>query len=304
MDIHRLEVFCKVLELQSFTKAAEAVCLTQPTVSEHIRALEQTVGERLVDRLGREVLPTPSGKILYRYAKDLIALRNEAVHALEKHKGALSGNLLIGASTIPGTYILPELIGSFKALYPSIHTTLRIAGSADVVERVLEGRLEIGLIGARWDDRRIAMEEIFSDELVLAVYAQHPWSQRTSVNAEELAGEPFILRERGSGTRIVMSQAFEKAGVPPSRLNVVAEMGSTEAIRQGIKARIGISILSSRAVSEDIAHGLLASLPVKGLRLERPFYLVQRKNRQLSPLCTAFISHLRERAAESGSATS
>jgi len=299
MDIHRLEVFCKVLELQSFTKAAEAVCLTQPTVSEHIRALEQTVGERLVDRLGREVLPTSSGKILYRYAKDLIALRNEAVQALEKHKGALSGNLLVGASTIPGAYILPELIGSFKTLYPSIHTTLRIGGSSDVVERVLEGRLEIGLIGAKWDDRRIQMEEIFSDELVLTVYAEHRWAQRKSVDPEELIGEPFILRERGSGTRIVMNQAIEGAGFPPSRLNVVAEMGSTEAVRQGIKARIGISILSYRAVSEDVDRGMLVALPVKGLRLHRPFYLVQRKNRQLSPLCTAFIDHLHARARTS-----
>lgn len=301
MDIHRLEVFCKVLELQSFTKAAEAVCLTQPTISEHIRALEQTVGERLVDRLGREVLPTPSGKILYRYAKDLIALRNEALQALDKHKGALSGNLLIGASTIPGTYILPELIGTFKSLYPSIHTTLRIGGSADVVERVLEGRLEIGLIGAKWDDRRIAMEEIFSDELVLAVHAEHRWVQKMSVEPEELLSEPFILRERGSGTRIVMSQAFEAAGFPSSRLHVVAEMGSTEAVRQGIKARIGVSILSSRAVAQDIAQGTLVALPVKGLRLQRSFYLVQRKHRQLSPLCTAFIAHLHKSATATGS---
>jgi DNA-binding transcriptional LysR family regulator len=297
MDIHRLEVFCKVLELQSFTKAAEAVCLTQPTVSEHIRALEQTVGERLVDRLGREVLPTPAGKILYRYAKDLIALRNEALQALEKHKGALSGNLLIGASTIPGTYILPGLIGSFKALYPAIHTTLRIGGSSDVVERVLEGRLEIGLIGAKWDDRRIAMNEVFSDELVLAVYPGHDWAGRKSVEPEELVGEPFILRERGSGTRIVMNQALEAVGVLPSRLHVVAEMGSTEAVRQGIKACIGISILSSRAVAEDIERGALIALPVAGLHLHRPFYLVQRKNRQLSPLCTAFIDHVRTEAA-------
>lgn len=298
MDIHRLEVFCKVLELQSFTKAADAVCLTQPTVSEHIRALEETLGERLVDRLGREVLPTPAGKILYRYAKDIIALRNEAVQALEKHKGNLSGNLLIGASTIPGTYILPELIGSFKALYPSIHITLRITGSSEVVERLMDGKLEIGLIGAKWDDRRIELEEVFSDELVLTVFPEHPWAKRKSIRPEEMADEPFILRERGSGTRIVMNQALEANGFSPSRLYVVAEMGSTEAIRQGIKARIGVSILSSKAVAEDIERGALAAVPVKGLRLFRSFYLAQRKNRQLSPLCTAFIEHLRTRAVK------
>lgn len=293
MDIHRLEVFCKVLELQSFTKAADAVCLTQPTVSEHIRALEETVGEKLVDRLGREVLPTPAGKILYRYARDMILLRDEAIQALEKFKGKLSGHLLMGASTIPGTYILPQLIGSFKASHPSIQITLKIGSSGEIVQGLLDGKLELGLIGARWDDRKIVLEEIFSDELVLAVYPEHPLARKNEVNLEEIAGEPFILRERGSGTRLVMKHALEEHGFAVSRLSVVAEMGSTEAVRQGIKARIGISILSSRALAEDIKHKCLVAVPLKGFRFLRSFYLAQRRNRQASPLCTAFLNHIR-----------
>ncbi len=296
MNIHRLAVFCKVLELQSFTKAAEAVCLTQPTVSEHIRALEEVVGEKLVDRLGREVLPTPAGKILYQYARDIIQLRDEAIQAIEKFKGNLSGALLIGASTIPGTYILPELIGEFKKMYPSIQITLKISSSAEVVEKILDGTVEFGVIGARWEDRRVTLEEAFSDELVLTVFEGHPWEDRKSVRIEEVAGEPFILRERGSGTRMVMNQALDAIGFSPSRLNVVAEMGSTEAVRQGIKAKIGISILSLRAVAEDVDRGSLATVPVEDIRLSRPFYLAQRKNKQLSPLCSAFLNHLRLRA--------
>lgn len=296
MNIHRLAVFCKVLELQSFTKAAEAVCLTQPTVSEHIRALEEVVGEKLVDRLGREVLPTPAGKILYQYARDIIQLRDEAIQAIEKFKGNLSGALLIGASTIPGTYILPELIGEFKKMYPSIQITLKISSSAEVVEKILDGTVEFGVIGARWEDRRITLEEAFSDELVLTVFEGHPWEDRKSVRIEEVAGEPFILRERGSGTRMVMNQALDAIGFSASRLNVVAEMGSTEAVRQGIKAKIGISILSYRAVAEDVDRGSLATVPVEDIRLSRPFYLAQRKNKQLSPLCSAFLNHLRIRA--------
>ncbi|GLI36416.1 selenium metabolism-associated LysR family transcriptional regulator [Desulforhabdus amnigena] len=293
MDIHRLEVFCKVLELQSFTKAADAVCLTQPTVSEHIRALEESIGEKLVDRLGREVLPTPAGKILYRYARDIILLRDEAIQALEKYKGKLSGHLLIGASTIPGTYILPQLIGSFKDVHPTIQITLKISSSAEVVQRILDGKLEMGLIGARWDDRKIVLEEIFSDELVLAVYPEHPFARKEAVELEEIAKEPFILRERGSGTRMVMNRALEENGFAPSRLSVVAEMGSTEAVRQGIKARIGISILSAKAVSEDLERNSLVAVPLKGVRLPRSFYLIQRRNRQPSPLCTAFLNHVR-----------
>jgi DNA-binding transcriptional LysR family regulator len=298
MDIHRLEVFCRVLEFKSFTKAADAVFLTQPTVSEHIRALEEEVGERLIDRLGREILPTPAGKILYHYAKDLIRIRNSAVQAIQRFKGDLSGHLLMGASTIPGTYILPALLGSFKARFPSILVTLKIGGSGEIVEKVIDGNLELGLIGVKWDDRRILLEEIFSDELILVVHPDHPWARKKAVELGDLEGEPFILRERGSGTRMVMNQALEAHGFSPSRISAVAEMGSTEAVRQGIKARIGVSILSLQAVTDDLARGDLVAVSVNGLRLSRSFYLALRKNRQPSPLCTAFLGYIREKAAE------
>jgi DNA-binding transcriptional LysR family regulator len=293
MDIHRLMVFCKVIDLQSFTRAAEAVCLTQPTVSEHIRALEDSLGEKLIDRLGREILPTPAGKILYQYARDIIQLRDKAVQALEKFKGNLSGTLQVGASTIPGTYILPGLIGTFKASYPSIQITLKIGGSGSIVEKILDGSVEFGMIGAKWDDKRIELEETYSDELVLVVYPGHPWEKRDCVDLRELGDMPFILRERGSGTRIFMSQVLEAGGFPSSRLKAVAEMGSTEAVRQAVKARIGISIISENAVKEDIERKTLYSIPLRGLRIRRPFYLAQRRNRELSPLCSAFLEHVR-----------
>ncbi|MCU0588684.1 MAG: selenium metabolism-associated LysR family transcriptional regulator [Syntrophobacteraceae bacterium] len=298
MDIHRLEVFCRVVDLQSFTKAAEASFLTQPTVSEHIRALEEALDEKLVDRLGREVLPTPAGKILYRYARNIIALRDEAIQALDRHKGILSGHLLMGASTIPGTYILPGIIGAFKARYPSIQVTLKISGSAEVIEKIREGALEIGMVGARWSDRRVLLEEIFSDELVLTVHPDHPWAGRASIRLQELEGEPFILREKGSGTRLVMQRMLEAHGFDPARLNGVAEMGSTEAVRQGIKARIGVSIISYQAVAEDVQRGTLVTLATEGVTFRRPFYLVQRKNRQISPLGTAFLGFLKTVAGE------
>ncbi len=293
MDIHRLKVFCRVIELQSFTRAADAVHLTQPTVSEHIRALEESLGEKLIDRLGREILPTPAGKILYQYAREIIHLRDRAVQALEKFKGNLSGTLNVGASTIPGTYILPGLIGTFKATYPSIQITLSIGGSGEVVEKVLDGSIEFGMIGARWDEKRIVLEEVYSDELVLVVYPGHPWEKRGSVGLDELGGTAFISRERRSGTRMVMMQALEARGFMASRLNVVAEMGSTEAVRQAVKAKIGVAILSSYAVKEDIERDTLCIVRLNGVQIQRPFFVARRKNRELSPLCSAFLEHLR-----------
>ena len=286
-------ILCKVIDLQSFTKAAEALSLTQPTVSEHIRALEESLGEKLLDRLGREILPTPAGKVLYRYAREIIQLRDKAVQAIGKFKGNLSGVLHAGASTIPGTYILPRLIGTFKACYPSIQITLKIGSSGEVVRMILDGRVEFGIIGARWEEKRILLEEIYSDELVLAVYKGHPWEGRESVALDELAGAPFVLRERSSGTRMVMAQALDAAGFSPSLLNTVAEMGSTEAVREAIKARIGISIISSFAVKEEIERNSICEVPLKEIRIQRPFFLAQRKNREVSPLCSAFLEHLR-----------
>jgi len=293
MDLRRLEVFCKVVELRSFTKAAEAILLSQPTVSEHIRTLEEMLGEKLLDRLGREVFPTAGGQILYRYAYKMLQLREQAIQAIATYRGDLSGQLILGASTIPGTYVLPKIVGSFKALYPSIQLTLKILSTGEIVEAVLRGDLEVGLVGSKSKDRRSKTEEIFSDELVLTVYPEHPWSSRDEVGMEELYGEHFILRQRDSGTRIVMNQILEAHGFELSKLFVVAEMATTEAIRQSIKARIGISVLSRQAVDEDLQQGYLVAVSIRGIRFHRPFYLIQRENRQLSPLCEAFLEHVR-----------
>lgn len=296
MDMRRLEVFCRVVELRSFTKAAEALSLSQPTVSEHIRTMEENLQERLIDRLGREVLPTPAGKLFYQYARNIVQLRDEAVRALEQFRGNLTGTLILGASTIPGTYVLPKLIGSFKRLYPAIQITLRIWDTAEIVREVLEGTSEAGVIGSKWADRRLITEKIFSDELVLAVFPGHAWASRGIIEPQELMREPFILREQGSGTRMVMKQALEEHDLDLGRLEVVAEMGSTEAVRQGIKSQIGVSILSHKAVEEDLRYGHLVRVDIRGIRIVRPLYLALRKNRQMSPLCNAFLDHLRKSA--------
>lgn len=297
MDLHRLEVFCKVVELKSFTRAAEAVFLSQPTVSEHIRSLEEALDERLVDRLGREVLPTQAGQVLYQYARKILRLRQEALQAMKSHRGVLSGHLSLGASTIAGTYILPQHIGAFKKLHPSILITISIDNSRKVADRILANAMEFGIIGARWSDPALEWRQIFSDELVLAVYPEHPFAKEAEVAPARLLAEPFIIRERDSGTRRVTTQLLEKH-LDLSQLRIVAEMGSTEAVRQSIKSRIGISILSQRALSDDIACGSLVAVPLSAIRLSRPFYLVTRRNRQLAPVCSAFVDFLQKADAE------
>lgn len=293
MDLHRLEVFCRVVEFKSFTKAAEAAFLSQPTVSEHIRSLEETLGVKLVDRLGRKVLPTPAGKILYDYSRRIIRLRNEAVEAMENYSGRHAGHLWVAASTIPGTYLLPELIGEFKKRYPEVLVTIKITNSRQAAEQVIKGDCEFGVVGARWNEPVLEWEPLFADELTLVVRHDHPWAARGAIEPAELAQAPFIDRERESGTRKVMHQILHRHGLDPGKLRVIAEMGSTEAVLQSVKAGIGVGIISRQAIRGELACGSLAEVTINGITFTRPFYLVRRKKRQPSPIAALFLDFLK-----------
>ncbi|MBF8261841.1 MAG: Transcriptional regulator, LysR family [candidate division NC10 bacterium] len=236
VDIHVLEVFCRIVESGSFSKAADAVYLTQPTVSGHIKKLEEEVGVRLLDRLGHRATPTKAGELLYRYARRILAVRQEAQQALDEFKGGLRGDLTIGASSIPGGYVLPPLISRFKALYPDISIVLKVSYSKEIVDAVIDGTYEVGAVGAKFDDARIEYQKFAEDEMVLVVPPKHPWAVRGSVKAKELPSQPFFFRERGSGTRKILEQALERHKLPMTAFKVVAEMGNNEAIRQAVKA--------------------------------------------------------------------
>lgn len=294
MDLHRLEVFCKVYEMKSFSRGAKACMLSQPTVSEHIRYLETFLEVQLFDRLGRQVVPTRAGEILYDYARRMLNLRREATRTLESYRGKMSGELELGGSTIPGQYILPSLIGKFKQNFSDIRIKLVIADTMNITNMVLESSLELGVVGARIKNSKLEFDRLFDDELVLAISPKHQWAERSSVSLNELAYVPFIMREQGSGTRMMMLQILEQANFDPQRLNVVAEMGSTDAIRQAVKADVGVSILSRRAVADDLNFRKLRQIPIKNISFTRHFYLVTHKKRSRSPLGEAFVDFLVE----------
>jgi DNA-binding transcriptional LysR family regulator len=294
VEIRKLEVLCKVIELKSFTKAAEKCFLSQPTVSEHIRSLENELSQKLINRLSKEIEPTPVGKLLYGYATKIIRTRLEALQAVEQYSGKLVGKIMVGCGTIPGTYFLPELLSRFRNEHPSIRGVLRITSSKIITETVLAGELELGVVGARWHEKKLAWKEMFSDELTLALHPAHPLAGRTDVSLKDVAKTPFILREAESGTRKVFQKILEKDGIKENDLQVVAEIGSTAAVKEAIKVGIGISVLSKSAAQDDVDCGRLTTIVVKGLDMHRPFYLIQRKNRALSPVASAFVNFLQE----------
>jgi len=240
MDIKQLEIFTKIVELKSFSRAAEAIYLTQPTVSGHIQSLEEELGQRLLDRLGREVVPTKAGKVLYEYAKKMVALRDEAGQALDQLMGRMKGEIVIGGSTIPGEYLLPAIIGRFREKYPEITVVLKIGDTVDIVNRVLTGECEVGIVGSRVDDSRLEYREFVKDELVLIASPKYPLPKKGDVTAKELGSIPFVMRERGSGSRMTIEKRLSDMGVDTSKINIVAEMGSTEAVKQAVKSKGGM----------------------------------------------------------------
>lgn len=289
MDLRRLEVFAKVAELRSFSRAAEALGLTQPTVSEHVRALEDELGVPLLDRLGRGATPTRAGSLLLGYARRMLALSREARQALDQFQGRLSGELVVGGSTIPGEYLLPAMIGRFKTLYPDISVCLLIGSSRQVTEWIEDGRAEVGVVGAPPGPKSLVARELQADELVLVVPPAHAWAGKTEVMLAELKAEPLIVRERGSGSREALERALAGVNAALSGFRIVGEIGSTQAIKQAVRAGVGLALVSKRAVEDECRANLLHCLKVKDLRVSRAFYLVTHRDRSRSPLAQAFV---------------
>jgi DNA-binding transcriptional LysR family regulator len=299
MDLWQLNIFCKVVELKGFSKAGNAVHLSQPTVSSHIKDLENHFECKLIDRMGKKAVPTKAGELLYNYARKLIALRDEAESAMAEFHGNIKGRLVIGGSTIPGEYILPRHIGAFTVDYPRVSISLEIGDTDKIIQNVLSGFLELGMVGAQTSNKNIYQEKLIEDEMKLIVTSDHKWAEKKSISPELLYKEPFILRETGSGTLKSIRLSFKERGLSVEDLNIIAEMGSTEAVIQGIKSKVGVSILSTIAVAEALNAGTLKALTVNKLNLKRSFYLITHKHRSPSPLCKAFIAFLRKKVSSS-----
>jgi DNA-binding transcriptional LysR family regulator len=295
MDLWQLQVFCKVVESGSFSRAGEIVHLSQPTVSSHIKDLETHLDCRLIDRLSRQAQPTKAGEILYEYAQRLLRIRDEAETAIAAFQGKMIGGLTVGGSTIPAAYLLPGIIGGFTEDYPQVRISVVVGDTDHIIRETLEGRIEVGVVGARPEDPRAEMKTLVEDELQVVVPASHPLALRATITVTELQAEPFVMRERGSGTRRAILQALAPSGLGERKLNVVAEMGSTEAVYRAVKAGIGISILSTMAVAEDVGRGELHCLKIDGVAIRRRFYLVRDRHRSMSPLAKAFCEHLEKR---------
>jgi len=288
VDLRRLEVFASVYANRSFSKAAEEVLLTQPTVSGHIKTLEEELGVKLFDRLGRGVVPTRAADVLFDYAKRILGMVKEARAALEAFSGGLRGELVVGGSTIPGQFVLPAVVGRFRAVHPQVSVVLHISDTGGVVEKVLKGDVELGVVGAALNEPKVAFTPLMDDELVVICPEDHPLNG-ARITPQELVEHPFVMREPTSGTQMVFFQALEAAGVSVRELEMAARMGSTTALIQAVRSGVGLGVVSRMAVDGQVGCGGIGFVEVQGLRLTRRFYLATLKGRTHSPAAKAFI---------------
>lgn len=295
MELRYLEIFCAVVEFKSFSKAAQALRLTQPTVSIHIKALEDEFSTKLLDRLGRTVLPTRAGEILYGYARDIVSIKEEARLAMEQLISTMSGKLIVGASTIPGEYILPPLLSQFKNAYPDVFPTLKIGDTSDIHESVLRGEVDMGLVGAVMRDKNIISRKFLDDELILVA----PSNFKASVlHRRELKGVPLLIREMGSGSRYSLEEYLKKNRVDIESLHIVAEMGSTQALMQAVKSGMGLAFISRLSVVDEIEQEALKPVTLKGFTIIRHFHIITHRLRSNSRICKTFIEFISRKEIE------
>jgi len=293
MEDHKLRVFCAVAETKSFSKASEVIHLTQPAVSLQIQAMEELYETRLFDRSGNSINLTPAGEILYKRAKEILALYAEAQHNISEITGAIKGSLSIGASSTIGNYLLPHIIAAFKKKVPQVNISLVVSNTKTITERLNAGEIDIALVEGDVSKQRFSVETLLSDELVVIMSPAHPWADRRNVPAIDITKEPIIMREEGSGTRQIILKYLEEHGIKLDQLKIALVMGSTEAIKGAVEEGLGVSIVSAWAARKNLKQGLIKTTTFKDLKFHRNFSIISPKRNYSTHTAKEFLNFLR-----------
>jgi DNA-binding transcriptional LysR family regulator len=295
MDTRQLAAFCAVVERKSFSQAAERLGVTQPAVSLQVRSLEKRLGRKLLDRSGRRVELTEAGLALYRGAQRMLALEGQLIDELDAGaEGELGGTLEVGASTGPGSTVVPVLLCEFQRENPGVAVSLSISDTQSVVDRVAERELELGVVGAARRHRSVVFEPFFRDEVVLACPPGHRFAGR-SVSLEELREEPLIVMQEGAGVRQVIEDELRRAGTRLRDLEPRLELGLQESVKSAVAAGHGVTFISRTAIEADLAAGTLVTARVKGLEPSREISLVRSAGRSPTRAAEAFLEFARDR---------
>ncbi len=290
INFHHLTVFHAVARNLSFSRAAEQLYISQPALSRQVQELEKAVGARVFHRQGKRISLTDAGRRVYDYAQRLLDLTDELEQAIGELEDVARGHLRLVASSTTGVYVLPAFLGLFRGRYPEIEISLHVSNSQQAAAAMVQDGYHLGFVSMEIEAPGLQWQTLGTDELVIASRPDHPFVHGT-VPVEELFGEAFLLREPGSGTRRCLEREMERLGVRPRR---VLEMGSTEAIKRGLAAGLGISAIPKRALTEEEARGSLGLVKVEGMDLRRPLGILTRKGSRLPPAALAFSAALQK----------
>lgn len=290
MTLKQLEVFVAIAETFSFSKGAEKSCITQSTASQHVFGLEDELGIRLFDRGRGGALLTEAGKLFLAHASKILAECEETRSAIRRFNGLEEVLLRVGASNIPGTWLIPAVLGQFLRQYPKVRLEVRQGDSHSVLKQLVDEEVELGFIGGRFDDARIEFEPMGQDTIVCAVSPELLGDHKSALSQEELCRSPLVVREDGSGTQKAVYEALAKTWINKESLSIVAVLGSSEAIRRSLLNGTGFAFVSRMSISEELANGQLTTVRIAGLDITRNFYAARREGRELSPAASAFWS--------------
>jgi len=292
MNVSQIRTFVEVVDRGSFSAAARAMGLSQPAVTMQIQGLEAELGASLLDRRYRRLDLTEAGRAYLPTARKVLLELERARIAIERLSETMGGHLELAVSTTPGQYILPRLLGSFLKAYPEVTVSLRVYDSADVVARVESGDAHLGMTGARMPHAKVAYEEMGTDDLVFICPPDSELATGGAHTLIRIAAQPFIARESGSGTRVVFEQALRDGGADPADLNVVMELGTSEAIVNAVEGGMGVGVVSHWMADKAIALGTVARVEAPGFPISRPFYAVLPRGAH-PRAADALIAHLR-----------
>ena len=293
MNFHQLHIFYTVASKGSFSAAAQALHMTQPAVTMQIQSLEEYFGAKLFHRSTKKLQLSEAGRTLLPYARRSLDLVQETELAMTNYTNELHGMLQLGASLTIGEYILPPMLGSFGAKHPKMSLRMQVMNTRQIVEGIRGHYLDLGLVEAPVPDSDVEVEPVMEDELLLIVPASHSLAGRGMVSLSELMPCSFVLREQGSGTRIVMEDTLRQKGIDPAELSVVMELGSTGAVKSAVEAGLGVSMLSPSAVRHEYALGLVDILRIREISFKRKFYAVHLRDTMLAWPAAAFLSHMK-----------
>jgi len=293
-----LKVFITVANTKNFSKAAKVLNLTQPAISFQIQTLEQYYQTMLFDRVNRHVKLTESGELLLEYALSMNDLQAELERKMQQLTGQVKGNLTIGASRTVGEYIMPYIVSAFKKEYPDVDIALEIYNTRQVENNIMNNTIDVGLVESDISNKKLFYQDFLDDELVLIVSSNHRWASEETISLLELKDEPFIIREAGSGSRLVFEQALLDSDFDIENLNIIMEIGNITAIKTIVASGLGVSVVSKWAAEDMVNSGEICILRIKEFTIHRKLSIILNNDFFESEACSKFVRFLGEMRPE------